>query len=158
MPSPTSAQSKPGIFASLVAVSATHALPLDRGELLCIYDGEGMRLTPVCGVLWITEQDDANDTVLLPGDTYEVQKPGLALVQAHRSAQVVMAVPVGTAPPGRVDLVSCSEPATRLITLPQRAWAFGRRCARDMVRAAHRAFAVTSVSARHRATHAQDGS
>jgi len=119
MPSPTSAQSKPGIFASLVAASATHALALHRGELLCIYDGEGMRLTPVCGVLWITEQDGANDTVLLPGETYQIQKPGLALVQAHRSAQVVMEVPVGTPAPGRVDLVSCSEPATRLMTFPQ---------------------------------------
>ena len=77
---------------------------LDRGNVLRIVDGPGVRVTPASGVLWVTEQNSANDQVLMPGRTFELERPGLALVLAHRPAQVMVELPAGTPTPERVEI------------------------------------------------------
>ena len=78
---------------------------LDRGDLLRIHDGRGTHLIPASGVLWVTEEESANEAVLLPGDSHRIGGAGMALALAHRSGCVVLEVPAGTYPPRRVELV-----------------------------------------------------
>ena len=88
---------------------------LDRGSLLRIVDGQGTQLIPASGVLWITEEESANDTVLLPGESHRLEKKGIALVLAHRAARVLLRVPAGTLPPRRVDVMQVEgEPGRRI--------------------------------------------
>jgi hypothetical protein len=88
---------------------------LDRGNVLRIVDGQGTQLIPASGVLWITEEESANDTVLLPGESHRLEKKGIALVLAHRAARVLLRVPAGTLPPRRVDVMQVEgEPGRRI--------------------------------------------
>ena len=96
---------------------------LERGNVLRILDGRGTQLTPASGVLWITEEGSAIDTVLLPGDTHRLDKPGTTVALAHRPGRILLEVPAGTRVPHRVD-VACADGE------PGRAIAFdGRRLA-----------------------------
>ncbi|HEX6138724.1 MAG TPA: DUF2917 domain-containing protein [Casimicrobiaceae bacterium] len=81
---------------------------LERGNVLRILDGRGTQLTPASGVLWITEERSANDTVLLPGDTHRLGNPGTTVVLAYRPGRIVLEVPAGTQVPRRVD-IACAE-------------------------------------------------
>jgi len=123
------------------ATSLRKTLALDRHKLLRIYDGEGMRLTPASGVVWITEEESANDTILLPGDSYQLEKPGLALVHAHRAARVMMEVPAGTAAPRRVDFALMTGVRGRRVAFPTRGRHFLGRWARAFVVAVRNALA-----------------
>lgn len=139
------------------ATSVQRTLALDRGNLLRIYDGEGMRLTPASGVLWITEEQSANDTVLLPGDTHQLEMPGLALVHAHRAARVVIELPVGRVAPRRVDLAASGARARR-VAFPSRGRAFFERWTRRIAVAMRKAFAGMVADTSHRMWYARDGS
>ncbi len=85
------------------AGTTCRSIALDRGNVLRIRDGRGLRVTPATGVLWITEENSTTDTVLLPGQTHRIAHPGLALVLAHRTSLVLLEVAAGAAPPRRVD-------------------------------------------------------
>ena len=94
----------------------TRRIALDRGNVLRIHDGQGVRLKATSGVLWITEQDSVEDTVLQPGESYRLKHRGLALALAHRVARVTLAVPAGVSPPGRVDIaLADGEPVRRVV-------------------------------------------
>jgi hypothetical protein len=110
--------------------SVRKPIALDRDNLLRIYDGEGLRLTPASGVLWITEEQSANDTVLLPGETHRLEKPGLAVVQAHRAARILMELPAGAAAPRRVDFALALGGPGRRVEFPTRGRARIARLAR----------------------------
>jgi hypothetical protein len=90
---------------------------LDRGNVLRIVDGRGLRLTPASGIVWLTEQDSANDHVLAPGDTHALEQDGLALVLAHRPGRVMLEVPAGTPAPYRVEIAMSESGAGRRIVL-----------------------------------------
>ena len=87
---------------------------LERGNLLRIVDGQGTQLIPASGVVWITEEQSANDTVLLPGETHRLEKKGLALVLAHRATRLLLKVPASTLPPRRVDLMQVEGESGRI--------------------------------------------
>jgi DUF2917 family protein len=140
------------------ATSVQRTVALDRGNLLRIYDGEGMRLTPASGVLWITEEQSANDTVLLPGDTHQLEMPGLALVHAHRAARVVMELPIGRAAPYRVDLALASGARGNLFAFPTRGLAFFERWTRRIAVAIRKAFVGMVGDRSNRIQHTRDGS
>ena len=57
-------------------------LHLKARELLDIRDGEGLLVTCVHGVLWITQSDDTDDIVLDGGESFVLDRPGLAIVSA----------------------------------------------------------------------------
>jgi hypothetical protein len=65
---------------------ATEALP--RGGLRRITDGRGLLLLCLEGRLWLTQEGDARDIVLEPGQTARVEHGGLAIVQALRDARL----------------------------------------------------------------------
>ena len=98
--------SRAPVLANDQASVVTHKpIYLDRGDLLRIHDGRGTHLIPASGVLWVTEEESANEGVLLPGDSHRIGSTGMALALAHRSGCVVLEVPAGTYPPRRVELV-----------------------------------------------------
>jgi len=89
---------------------------LDRGNVLRIHDGQGVRLKVTSGVLWITEEECTADTVLQAGEGYRLVHGGLALALAHRPARVMLDVPAGVPAPGRVDIARADgEPGRRLV-------------------------------------------
>lgn len=47
----------------------------------------GMVIECLAGLLWITQQGDANDYVLSRSDLFRVTQPGVVLVQAVREAR-----------------------------------------------------------------------
>jgi hypothetical protein len=57
-------------------------LHLKPRELLDIHDGEGLLVTCVDGVLWITQSNDTDDIVLESGESFVLDRPGLAIVSA----------------------------------------------------------------------------
>src|SRR5215467_12485625 len=55
---------------------------LNTGELLDINDGEGFTVRCLEGSVWITQSNDPRDIVLKAGQSFTLDKPGLALVCA----------------------------------------------------------------------------
>ena len=51
-------------------------------EVIDIHDGAGLVVTCVSGALWITQADDPEDIVLKRGQSFTLDRPGLALVSA----------------------------------------------------------------------------
>jgi hypothetical protein len=57
-------------------------LHLNAREILDIRDGEGLRISSLCGVLWITQSNDTDDIVVRAGESFVLDRPGLAIVSA----------------------------------------------------------------------------
>ena len=51
-------------------------------ELLDIHDGQGFAVTCLEGVLWVTQSNDPRDVVIKTGQSFVLDRPGLALVCA----------------------------------------------------------------------------
>jgi len=66
---------------------------LNTGELLDINDGEGFTVECLEGAVWITQSSDHRDIVLKAGQSFTLDRPGLALVCAAAGpAEVAVAV------------------------------------------------------------------
>lgn len=57
-------------------------LYLAARELLDIHDGQGVAVTCLEGVLWVTQSNDPRDVVIKTGQSFVLDRPGLALVCA----------------------------------------------------------------------------
>ena len=69
------------------------SIRLNTGELLDINDGEGFAVECLEGAVWITQSNDPRDMVLNPGESFVLDKPGLALICAATGpATVAVAV------------------------------------------------------------------
>jgi hypothetical protein len=55
---------------------------LDAGEFLKIHDGGGQTLAVFDGLVWITQDGDPRDAFITRGETFTLDRPGLAIVQA----------------------------------------------------------------------------
>jgi hypothetical protein len=55
---------------------------LDSGGMLCIDHGRGRSIYVREGVIWLTQECDARDVFLFPGDSFRLDHPGRAIVQA----------------------------------------------------------------------------
>ncbi len=62
---------------------------LEPGELFDIEDGEGLAVTCVSGAVWVTQSYDPRDVVLTDGESFVLDRPGLALVSAPGGAAAV---------------------------------------------------------------------
>jgi Protein of unknown function (DUF2917) len=60
--------------------SKTHHL--NARDVLDIRDGEGVQVRCLRGVLWITQSNDTEDIVISDGQSFVLDRPGLALVSA----------------------------------------------------------------------------
>jgi Protein of unknown function (DUF2917) len=78
------------------------AVRLNTGELLGINDGEGFAVECLEGAVWITQSNDPRDIVLNAGQSFVLDKPGLALVCAAAGpAMVAVAVSLRLLPRAR---------------------------------------------------------
>src|SRR5215470_12344071 len=78
------------------------AVRLKTGELLDINDGEGFAIECLEGAVWITQSNDRRDIVLRSGESFVLDKPGLALVcAASGPATVAVALSLRLLPRAR---------------------------------------------------------
>jgi hypothetical protein len=68
---------------------ADHLLQLGTGKLIGIDHGEGSRVNCVEGAVWITQSNDPRDIVIKGGESFVLDRPGLALVCAAAGPAVV---------------------------------------------------------------------
>jgi hypothetical protein len=55
---------------------------LGPNQTLKVVDAAGSTVSAIEGSVWITEENQPNDIVLTPGDSYRLRKPGVALVNS----------------------------------------------------------------------------
>lgn len=65
-------------------------MQLQRRELLCLPGGQGLAVSCLAGSLWITQHGDRKDVVLEPGEALELDRPGMAVVQALSCARLAV--------------------------------------------------------------------
>ncbi|HEY3074409.1 MAG TPA: DUF2917 domain-containing protein [Burkholderiales bacterium] len=58
------------------------AVRLGPNQTLKVVDGAGSTVSALEGSVWITEENQANDIVLAPGESYRLRKRGIALVNS----------------------------------------------------------------------------
>jgi hypothetical protein len=66
---------------------------IPQGRTLHVRDGKHFELKVVAGCLWVTEEHDANDTVLDAGETFRVTRDGLTLAHACKDVRLQIACP-----------------------------------------------------------------
>jgi hypothetical protein len=70
-------------------------LHLKAHEVLDIHDGEGLQVQCLRGVLWITQSNDRDDIVIRAGQSFVLDRPGLALVSAPIGSALVVVEATG---------------------------------------------------------------
>jgi Protein of unknown function (DUF2917) len=55
---------------------------LNAHQVLNIRNGQGLRVGCLRGVLWITQSNDSDDIVVQDGQSFVLDRPGLALISA----------------------------------------------------------------------------
>ena len=66
----------------MTRIDPPRQIRLAQGKLLDIHDGQGYAVACLAGTLWITQSNDPRDIVLEAGESFVLDKPGLALVNA----------------------------------------------------------------------------
>jgi hypothetical protein len=79
-------------------------LALDAGDMLTVADGPGTLVHARSGSLWITDERAPGDVVLGAGQSHRIAQGGTTVVEAHRSARVVVEIPHGVRPPASISL------------------------------------------------------
>jgi hypothetical protein len=51
--------------------------------------GKGLQITAVQGVVWVTQADDSRDIILSRGESFILDRKGLAVVYALKDAAIV---------------------------------------------------------------------
>lgn len=83
-------------------------IELEQRELVSVEDARGARVDCLCGRIWITEHGSPGDIVLEAGESYELSRDGIAVVQALREARVALRAPAVS--PVRAELAIRLEP------------------------------------------------
>jgi hypothetical protein len=78
-------------------------LALARGGQLRIVDGRGLLIHVWQGSLWVTQERDRRDIVLEAGDSFRLDRNGVALVKAWDDTVLSLAAPHAVAV-GRLPL------------------------------------------------------
>lgn len=73
-------------FAPQSGVGVLAPMQLDARETLPLVDEQGTRIVCLKGQLWITQHHDPRDIILQPGESFVLDKPGLAIVFALQPA------------------------------------------------------------------------
>ena len=68
------------------------------GRPLTVSDGKGTCITARRGAVWITQDNDLRDVVLSSGESFMLEQPALAIVQAFDSAEIVVNPPASRRP------------------------------------------------------------
>jgi len=87
------------------------ALPLARSEELRIVDGRGLLIHVWQGSLWITQERNQRDIVLEAGDSFRLDRKGVALATACDDSVLALASPHEKRP-AREIFVRAARPRT----------------------------------------------
>jgi hypothetical protein len=68
-----------------------------RGSVARIEDGKGLLITLRDGELWITQERDRRDYVLRPGESFRLDRPGVAVISAMRRSALTVTAPTTAA-------------------------------------------------------------
>jgi hypothetical protein len=59
-----------------------------RGQMLTLPDADGTRVSCVTGALWITQESDHDDLVLLGGQSMHISRNGATLIYGCRESEL----------------------------------------------------------------------
>lgn len=80
-------------------------------EIINIHDGEGLTVACLDGLLWITQANDSDDIVVHDGQSFVLDRPGLALVSAPVGpARVVIHSAADCVWAAKANSLSCGRP------------------------------------------------
>jgi Protein of unknown function (DUF2917) len=89
---------------SVVGHTILHANSLQRGAWLALEDGVATVIQVKQGEVWISEEGSFIDHILVAGQHYAIDRPGVAIVSMQSEADVAMHFPSGGIAPRRIDL------------------------------------------------------
>ena len=70
-----------------------NCVPMSRGSVLRVEDGPGTVITVWEGELWLTQEGDRRDRYLAAGQSFRLDRPGVAVAHAMKRAVVSLAAP-----------------------------------------------------------------
>ena len=73
-------------------------LSLSRRQTLSLADGAGVRIDARTGSVWVTQDHDQRDIVLRPGESFTLDGPGQAIVQAFEPSRIRLTQPLAVLP------------------------------------------------------------
>lgn len=73
-------------------MSCAHHVDLREGQAWSARTPEGSRLRLLWGRVWLTQEGDARDRILAPGEVFRPDRAGRVAVQAFRDARLVLCV------------------------------------------------------------------
>ena len=94
---------------SVVGHTILHANSLQRGAWLALEDGVATVIQVKQGDVWISEEGSFIDHILVAGQHYAIDRPGVAIVSMQSQAHVAMHLPIGGMPPRRIDLHAAGD-------------------------------------------------
>jgi hypothetical protein len=100
---------------------------LEGDTVLRIRDGRGTRLRCAGGIVWITQEGSANDTVLQSGSDMTLEFDGTTLAGSSHGMSVVVEVHAGAVPPALVETATPAGNGRRLFPSGSRLVAALRR-------------------------------
>lgn len=99
---------------------------LARHDVVGVRNGRGALVFVESGTAWITQENDARDVLVPAGESFRLDRSGVALVQAHRTAQITITAPLGGGDPevfSTVPEVTAVNARRRGHPLVRRMWA-----------------------------------
>jgi hypothetical protein len=66
---------------------------MDHGSLLRIVDGKGLLVEATAGLLWITQERDLRDIIVAAGQSFRLDRNGVALVYTLGPSGVAVCAP-----------------------------------------------------------------
>jgi len=78
--------------AAMFPVIQSDAIALAARSIYRIEDGAGLRIECLCGALWVTQAADHRDITLERGETFELDRDGLAVIYGLEPARFRLAV------------------------------------------------------------------
>ena len=66
---------------------------LSKRQTLSLIGGAGVRIDAHAGTVWVTQDNDRRDVVLSPGESFTLDGPGRAIVQAFEPSRVSLSQP-----------------------------------------------------------------
>lgn len=64
--------------------------PLHAGEFLRIQDGAGQSVAVFDGLVWVTQDGDPRDEFVANGETFMLDRPGLAVIEALADTRLLV--------------------------------------------------------------------
>jgi hypothetical protein len=98
---------------------------LARHDIVGIRNGRGALVFVESGTAWITQENDVRDALVPAGESFRLDRAGVALVQAHRNARITVTAPLEGGDPevfSTVPVVTAAPARRRGHPLVRRMW------------------------------------